>query len=108
MNPTPTKNLTMLSNFPNLAAYAQVGSSHNLVRKALTTFPAPAIQNLATTRRTHTSAKTVFVLALAIVWLKCSFHQNTSYLQNFQLSVSEKDLEYTGAHFICQAISRPY
>lgn len=93
VNPTPTKNLTMLSNVPNLASNAQVGSSHNmkLVRQALAALFAPAIQDLATSRRTHTSAKTMFVFALAVVWLKCAFHQNTSYLQNLQLAVFMRD-----------------
>ena len=84
MNPTPTKDLTVLSNFRNLASDVPVGGSHKntyiSVRQVLATLSTPAVQHMATTGRAHTSAKTMFVFALAIVWLKCAFHQNTSYL----------------------------
>jgi hypothetical protein len=53
------------------------------MRQALAAFSSTAIQDLAAARRTHSSAKTMFVLALAVVRLKCAFHQNTSYLQIF-------------------------
>ncbi len=84
MNPTPTKDLAALSNFRNFASNVQVGGSHKntyiLVRQVLATLSTSSIQHMATTGRAHTSAKTMFVFALAIVWLKCTFHQNTSYL----------------------------
>ncbi len=57
-----------------VAARGGRSAGHRLGRKALATFPTPALENRLTLARPHAGTETVLLGAATVVWLKRTFH----------------------------------